>query len=76
VVAAASASSINSVAKSPGGVSASRQTCSTARAQPATFGACLSRQPLPAASAGAANRNTWKNGKFHGMIASTTPAGS
>ena len=41
-----------------------------------TFGACLSSAALPAISAGAAKRKTCQNGKFHGMIASTTPSGS
>ena len=31
---------------------------------------------LPAISAGAAQRMSCQNGKFHGMIASTTPSGS
>ena len=47
-----------------------------ASAQLGTFDACLSTAPLPAMSAGAAKRNTCQNGKFQGMIASTTPSGS
>ena len=47
-----------------------------ASAQRGTFVACLSTAPLPAISAGAAKRNTCQNGKFQGMIASTTPSGS
>ena len=40
-----------------------------------TLLACLSRPTLPAMSAGAANRIACHSGKFHGMIASTTPIG-
>ena len=40
-----------------------------------TLLACLSSPTLPAASAGAANRIACHSGKFHGMIASTTPIG-
>ena len=49
---------------------------SIASAQPGTFDACFSTPALPAISAGAANRKTCQNGKFHGMMASTTPSGS
>jgi hypothetical protein len=37
--------------------------------------ACFSKPTLPAASAGAANRTTCQNGKFHGITASTAPRG-
>ena len=47
-----------------------------ASAQPGTFEACLRTAPLPAMSAGAAKRITCQNGKFQGMMASTTPMGS
>ena len=40
-----------------------------------TLLACLSRPTLPAMSAGAAKRMACQSGKFHGMIASTTPSG-
>jgi hypothetical protein len=40
-----------------------------------TLLACLSRPTLPAISAGAAKRIACQSGKFHGMIASTTPSG-
>ena len=40
-----------------------------------TLEACLSSPTLPAISAGAAKRKTCQNGKFHGIIASTTPSG-
>ncbi len=40
-----------------------------------TLDACLRTATLPAMSAGAANRNTCQNGKFHGITASTTPNG-
>ena len=40
-----------------------------------TLGECFSRAALPAISAGAANRSTCQNGKFQGMMASTTPSG-
>ena len=53
-----------------------RRASSIASAQPGTFEACLSSAALPAISAGAAKRKTCQNGKFHGMIASTTPSGS
>ena len=46
------------------------------RAAPVVFGECLSSAALPAINAGAANRNTCHSGKFHGMIANTTPIGS
>ena len=48
---------------------------SMAAAQPGTFEACLSRPPLPAINAGAANRNTCQKGKFQGMTAKIIPRG-
>ena len=48
---------------------------SIAKAQPGTLEACFDMTALPAMSAGAANRKTCQNGKFHGMTASTTPNG-
>ena len=47
-----------------------------ARAHPKTFEACFKTPAFPAINAGAANRKTCQNGKFHGMIASTVPRGS
>ena len=58
-----------------GGNPASRKTSSSARAHPGTFEACFRTAPLPAIRAGAAKRTACQNGKFHGMIASTTPKG-
>ena len=42
---------------------------------PATGQLVREFDPLPAAKAGAANRNTCQKGKFHGIIANTTPNG-
>jgi hypothetical protein len=67
---------VNSAAGAPTAAAASRKTSCAASAQPVTEGACLSSAVLPAASAGAANRTTCQNGKFHGITASTTPTGS
>ena len=39
------------------------------------LGACLRRPTLPTITAGAMNRATCHRGKFHGMMASTTPRG-
>jgi hypothetical protein len=67
--------SISSVWKQPSAKPARRKMSSMASAHWGTFDACLSRPTFPAMSAGAANRNTCQNGKFHGMIASTGPIG-
>src|SRR3569623_1904454 len=53
---------------------ASRNTVSMASAHCGTLEACLSTPVLPAASAGAANRNTCHHGKFQGITASTVPS--
>ena len=66
----------SSVRSSPSGKPASRMTSSAARADCGTFEACLRTIPLPAIRLGAPERKTCQNGKFHGMIASTTPSGS
>ena len=76
VVAGTSGSATSRAANSPSGAPASARMSATARAQPVVFGECLSSAPLPAISAGAANRNTCQSGKFHGMTASTRPTGS
>ena len=60
----------------PFGNPACTNISSIASAQPGTFDACFRTPALPAMSAGAANRKTCQNGKFHGMTASTTPSGS
>jgi hypothetical protein len=76
VTAGVLASETRRVANSPGGKPASRKSRSIATAQPDTLGECFSSAPFPAISAGAAKRTTCQNGKFHGMIATTTPIGS
>jgi len=60
----------------PSGSPPSRNTRSIASEAPGTDEACLSATTLPAIRAGAAQRNSCQNGKFHGMMASTTPSGS
>jgi hypothetical protein len=54
----------------------SANRASRASPHPGVHGACLSRKLLPATRAGAANRMYCQNGKFHGMMANTTPSGS
>jgi len=63
------------VRKRSRGNPASRKTSSMASAQPPTLGACFRSPAFPAMRPGAANRKTCQKGKFHGMIASTTPRG-
>ncbi len=65
----------SSVWKAPPGKPAQRKTSSIASAHWGTLEACLRRPTLPAMRPGAAKRKTCQNGKFHGMIASTTPSG-
>ena len=65
----------SSVAKRPSGKPLARKISSIFSATPVTFEACLSTIALPAMSAGAAARNACQYGKFHGMIASSTPSG-
>ena len=60
--------SISSVWKTPSANPARRKISSIASAHWGTFDACFSRPTFPAISAGAANRKTCQNGKFHGMI--------
>ena len=67
---------ISTVRNRPAGKPALEKISSIASAQRGTFEACFKTAPLPAMSAGAANRKTCQNGKFQGMIASTTPSGS
>ena len=57
------------------GKPALRKSSSMYSAVCGTLLACLSRPTLPAISAGAAKRMACQSGKFHGMIASTTPSG-
>ena len=59
---------MSSVRNTPSGKPAWTKISSMASAQPGTFDACFSTPALPAMSAGAANRKTCQNGKFHGMI--------
>jgi hypothetical protein len=66
---------ISSVWKTPSANPARRKTSSIANAHCGTFDACLRTPVFPAMSAGAANRKTCQNGKFHGIIARTTPIG-
>ncbi len=66
---------MSSVWKAPSGNPARRMMSSIASAHRGTLEACLSRPTFPAIKAGAANRKTCQNGKFHGMIASTGPMG-
>ncbi len=66
---------ISRVWKQPCGNPARVNSSSRASAVRGTFEACLSRPTLPAISAGAANRITCQNGKFHGITASTGPSG-
>ena len=68
-------SSTHFLSARPAAAPAAANSCSTARAHWGTLGECFSSAPLPAISAGAANRSTCQNGKFHGMMASTTPSG-
>ena len=70
------AGSIRSVWKTPSSNPARQSICSIASAHCGTFEACFSKPTLPAIKAGAANRNTCQNGKFHGMMARTGPSGS
>ena len=65
----------SSVANMPSGRPLARKISSIFSATPVTFAACFSTTALPAMSAGAAARNTCQYGKFHGMIASSTPSG-
>src|SRR6266498_5018684 len=67
--------SISSVWKTPSANPARQKISSMASAHCGTLDACFSSPTLPAMSAGAANRNTCQNGKFHGMMASTGPSG-
>ena len=53
-----------------------QMTTAQAPFEPGTFEECFRTPTLPAASAGAANRNTCQKGKFQGMTASTGPRGS
>ena len=62
--------------QSPSGAPASRKMDAIASPQPGVFGACFRTNALPAIIEGAAKRKSCQNGKFHGMIASTTPSGS
>ena len=66
---------INSVWRTPSGAPARRIRSSRRSAVRGTLGACLRRPTLPAITAGARNRATCHRGKFHGMMASTTPSG-
>ena len=66
---------ISRVWNTSSGKPASRNSSSMNSAVWGTLLACLSRPTLPAASAGAAKRIACQSGKFHGMIASTTPIG-
>ena len=66
---------ISRVWNTSSGKPASRNSSSMNSAVCGTLLACLSSPTLPAASAGAANRIACQSGKFHGMIASTTPIG-
>ncbi len=59
----------------PSGAPARRNRSSSSSAVRGTLGACLSRPTLPAMTAGAMNRATCHRGKFHGMMARTTPSG-
>ena len=63
------------VCNTPSGAPARRKKSSSARAVRGTLGACFKRPTLPAITAGATNRVTCQSGKFHGMIARTTPSG-
>ena len=53
-----------------------QSSSSIANAHCGTLGACFNSTTFPAINAGAANRNTCQNGKFHGMMANTGPTGS
>ena len=64
-----------SVRNDAGGNPLDRNTSSIASAQPVTFEACLSTTTFPAVSAGTAARKACQYGKFHGMIANSTPSG-
>ena len=64
-----------SVVKTPSGAPQVSKMRSISSAQPVTLAACLSTAVLPAIMPGAAKRKTCQNGKFQGMIASTTPSG-
>jgi hypothetical protein len=67
--------SMNRDRNTPRGKPACVNTSSMASAQRGTLGACLRIPQLPAMTPGAAKRKACQNGKFHGMIASTTPSG-
>ena len=58
------------------GKPASRTASSIASAHWGTLEACLRRAAFPAMNAGARNRTTCQNGKFHGITARITPSGS
>ena len=68
--------SINNDWNTPGSKPPSRKIFSMASAHCGTLEACLSTPTFPAIKAGAANRKTCQNGKFHGIIARTAPSGS
>ena len=76
ISAATARAGTSSEVTTPSGSPASRNTRSIASDDPGTEEACLSATTFPAISAGAAQRNSCQNGKFQGMIASTTPSGS
>ena len=67
--------SMSIVWKTSAGKPARRNSSSMYNAVCGTFDACLSSPTLPAISAGAAKRIACQSGKFHGMIARTTPSG-
>ena len=62
-------------ANNPSGAPASSQQAASMRAERMTLGAGLSRNPLPPSRIGTAARTACQSGKFHGMMASTTPVG-
>ena len=66
----------SSVSNSPAGPPAAATARCSSSAQPVTFSACLSTTVLPSSTAGASTRTTCQYGKFHGMIANSTPSGS
>jgi hypothetical protein len=61
--------------KTPSGKPARRNSSSISSALCGTIEACFSSPTFPAISAGAANRSTCQNGKFHDITASTGPSG-
>jgi hypothetical protein len=74
-IASMSLPATRSVSSTPAGAPHALKMRAISSAQPVTLAACLSSATLPAIKPGAAKRKTCQNGKFQGMIASTTPKG-